>query len=98
MRTPPKVNLTIAEGYIKIDFLKDDNTTVSGTDYYFTDTLNRLRDEKDGWWFDRYDEVEYNGKLFFSQILNLNGSAIGATTQAQVTTLLLAAKAAQQAA
>jgi hypothetical protein len=96
MNTPPKVNLTITDKYIKIEFLKRDNTTAEGVRYFFTDELSTLNDELDGWWFNRTEEKEYNYKLLFSQILNLNGSAIGATTQAQVTTLILAAKASQQ--
>ena len=85
-----KVNLTInsTTKVIKIDYLKTDNATVSGTDYF---KFWRLRDEQDGWHFERLFEAEYARKLFFSQILNLNGSPIGATTQAQVTTLLVAA-------
>ena len=85
-----KVNLTIdgTNNYVTIDYLATDNTTIVGTDYL---SFYNLRDEKDGWWFNRDFETEHSRKLFFSQILNLNGSAIGVTTQAQVTALLVAA-------
>ena len=89
------INLTIdadvKKTYFKVDFLADDDTTVVGTDYLFTSHIRRMRDEKDGWWFDRISEDEYNNKIFFSQIVNLNGAPIGSTTQAAVTALLLAA-------
>lgn len=93
----PKINLTITDNYIKFEFLKSDGTASGGVKYKFTDTLYSIDDDGDGWWFNRDEEKEFNYKLLFTQIVNLNGSPIGATTQAQVTTLLLAAKAAQQA-
>jgi len=84
-----KYNLTIdaTNKCVKIDYLKDDNTTVSGSDYF---TFTRLRDEVDGWWFDRFFDAEFNQKFLFADIVKLNGSAIGVTTQAQVTALLKA--------
>ena len=91
-----KVNLTITDNYIKIEFLNDSGVANGGVKYKFTDTLYSIDDDGDGWWFNRDEEKEYNYKLLFAQIVNLNGSAIGETTQAQVTALLLAAKAAQQ--
>lgn len=91
-----KVNVTISDSSIRIDYLKDDNVTVSGVDFFYTDTLKRLRDEKDGWWFDRYDEVEYNRKLYFNSILNFNGDPIGGATQHDITVLILLAKLSQQ--
>lgn len=85
-----KCNLTIdaTNNFITIEYLKKDNTTVSGTDYK---SFSCIRDEIDGWWFDRLFDSEYNRKLMFADIAKVNGSAIGATTQAQVTALLLAA-------
>jgi len=87
------LNLTInaTTKVVTIDYLK--GSTVTGTDYI---SFYRLRDEpiptdKAGWWFDRFQEDEHNRKLLFADIVNLNGSPIGATTQAQVTALLVAA-------
>lgn len=86
-----KINLTIdgTNKYIKIEFLKSDNTTVGGTDYINGAFIGRIRDEKDGWWIDRMYEAEYNNKIFFAQIVNYNGSAIGSTSQATITAALL---------
>jgi len=82
-----KYNMTIdsASKVVKIDHLKSDLTTVTGTDYI---SYKRLRDEKDGWWFDRTKEAEYNQKYLYADIVNLNGSPITAE-QDEVTALLL---------
>jgi hypothetical protein len=88
------INLTIdtTNSRVQIDFLKTDDTTVSGTKY-ITSPWARMDADGDGWVFDRYDEVSFNGEIFFSQIIKLNGAPIGTTTYAQVTTLLLALQA-----
>ena len=85
-----KYNLTTdaTNNFITIAYLGADNVTVIGTDYK---SFSCLRDELDGWWFDRVFETEYNKKLLFANLVNVNGSAIGVTTQAAVTALLLAA-------
>ena len=85
-----KLNLTInaSTKVVTIDYLKGTSSTVTGTDYI---SFSRLRDELDGWWFDRFEYAAYNNKLMFDDIVKLNGSAIGETTQAEVTALLIAA-------
>ena len=84
------INLTInaTTKVVTIAFLKSDNTTVVGTHYR---SFSYITDEIDGWVLDPMYTAERNNKIFFSQIVNLNGSAIGATTQSQVTALLVAA-------
>jgi len=88
-----RLNLTIDtdDKIIQIDYLKDAGDTVTGTDYIFGLNVARLRDELDGWWFDRIHQTEFDRKLMFADIVNLDGSPIGDTTQAEVTALLLAA-------
>jgi len=86
-----KVNLSInaTTKVVKIEFLTNDSSgTVEGTHYF---SFSYLNDEPDGWVFNRMYGDRFNRKLFFSQIVNLNGSAIGATTHADITALLLAA-------
>lgn len=91
-----KYNLTIdaTNNTVLIDYLSDDGTTVTGTDFF---KFTHLRDEplpadKSGWWFNRpeWDEC-HNKKFYFADIVLLNTSAIGVTTHAQVTALLKAA-------
>lgn len=83
-----KCNLTISGKVVTVEYLKDDGTTASGTEVI---VFTRLRDEGDGWWFDRYKDYQHNRKILFSNIVKLNGSDIGTTTQPQVTALLRAA-------
>jgi hypothetical protein len=87
-----KVNLSIdaTTKVVKIEFLTNDSSgTVEGTHYF---SFSDLRDESDGWIFNKMYGDQYNKKLYFAQIVNLNGSAIGATTHAAITALLLAAQ------
>jgi hypothetical protein len=86
------INLTIdgTNKRIKIDYLKTDGTTVTGTDYLIAANICRLRDELDGWWFDRVYQTDFDRKVLFADIVLYNASPIGATTQAQITTALLA--------
>lgn len=80
-----KVNMTIdaATKLVRIDYLK--GATVTGSDYI---SFRRLRDEQDGWWFDRKKYAHYDRKLYFDSIVNLNGSPI-TLSQSEVTALLL---------
>lgn len=87
-----KINLTIdgTNKRVQVDYLKSDNITVSGTDYIVAANTERVRDEKDGWWFNNIQQTEFNRKIIFANIVNYNGSPIGRTTQEQITTALLA--------
>lgn len=88
------INLTIgaisSQAYVKADFLASDDTTVLGSDYLFARFIRRIRADGVSWWIDHISEDAHNKQIFFAQIINLNGSAIGATTYAAVTALLLA--------
>lgn len=86
-----KINLTLsaANKHVQIDFLASDNTTVSGTKYINAPWL-RLDAPGVYWKIDAIDEYAFNHPIFFADIVNINGSAIGATTYAQVTELLVA--------
>lgn len=83
-----KINLTI-DANIQIDFLKDDGTTVTGSDIIHFHNIKRIRAAGTGWWIDHIREDAHNKQFFLTDIVNLNGSAIGATTYAEVTALLL---------
>lgn len=85
-----KINLTISSSdkTVLVEYLLGDTATVTGSELI---RFTRLRDELDGWWFDKLEEAEHNRKVMFADIVNLNGSPIGATTQAAVTALLSAA-------
>lgn len=85
-----KINLTIdtANKRIQIDFLKSDNSTISGTSYIHA-PWGRTDVDGVGWKFDNIDEYSFNKEIFFEQIVNLNGTPIGATTYADVTALIL---------
>ena len=76
---------------ITIEFLRSDNIKVSGKDVIFGNRITRFRDEGDGWSFDKTYEGEFNNKLFFSQVVQLNSNPIGTTTQEEITILLLEA-------
>lgn len=85
-----KYNLTIdgTNNYVKIDYLNE-ALSVTGTDYF---SFSHLIDEKDGWYFNRpYNYEHRTNKFLFADIVLLNTAPIGATTQAQVTALLVAA-------
>lgn len=86
-----KINLTVeaTENYVKIEHLSGSSATVTGTDYI---SFTSIKDELDGWWLDKTDEWTPWKKIVFADIVNYNGSAIGATTQAQITTALLTAR------
>ena len=80
-----KYNLTIdADTKVaRIDYLRDNLTTVTGSDYI---SFTRLRDEKDGWWFDRMFDAQHNRKYLFADIVNLNGDP-NESTQAEITAM-----------
>jgi len=85
-----KVNLTIdgTNNTVKIEYLKDDSTTTLGTEFF---KFTWILDDLTGWWFYQDPDITFNRKLWFADIVNLNGAPIGSTTQAQVTALLQAA-------
>lgn len=93
MAALPKVNLTTnsTDKYIQITTLKDDGVTAVGDKYIFSPMTFPLDDLYDGWRFFNLDNYAQQYNLKFEQIVKLNGSAIGATTQAQVTALIIAA-------
>lgn len=84
-----KINLTIdnTNKCIQIDYLKSDNSTVSGTKY-----IEAPWGEMDatgvGWRFKYWDEESFNREILFADIVNLNGAPIGITTYAAVTALI----------
>jgi len=85
-----KINLTIGAKYITVEYLKDDETTSLGFEYFIY-PIYRLRADGVSWWFDRTFEGEYNFPVYFANIVNYNGSPIGATAYATITAAILAA-------
>lgn len=93
-----KYNLTIdgTNNIVTVDYLKDDGvySTVTGTDYF---KFSHLRSQpypadQSGWWFNRPEwQDEHNRYFRFADIVNLNGSAVGVNTHADITALLKAA-------
>lgn len=82
---------------ITVEYLGSDASTVTGRDHYIVGNLRRFKEDivKQGWWFDYIAEDAHNHEVMFADIVNYNGSPIGATTYSTISTAILAAIDAQ---